>query len=64
REPQMKALTKRVLAKRAAAERGEGPGDGPRDGDGPQGATAAAGPVVAPARGRDGRDGRTTGKRR
>ncbi|GLF96369.1 protein translocase subunit SecF [Streptomyces yaizuensis] len=76
RDPQMKALRKRVLAKRAAAaargespdqdeERGDHGSDGPDGADGDldgDAAPAGAGGVVAPRGGR-GR-GRSTGRRR
>ncbi|MEW2630568.1 protein translocase subunit SecF [Streptomyces sp. NPDC048389] len=65
RDPQMKALKKRVLAKRAAAnakgEDGQEPADGQDVPDGVTPAGAAAGAVVGPRnRGR----GRPTGRRR
>ncbi|WP_329389892.1 protein translocase subunit SecF [Streptomyces sp. NBC_01716] len=77
REPQMKALKKRVLAKRAAAvakgeaaesahEGADGPGDDePDDGEGPHDAPPAAAAAVAGPRSHGGRGrGRPSGKRR
>lgn len=74
RDPQMKALKKRVLAKRAAAAaQGDPlPASATRgaDDEAPETAAAAAGATSVarngepPARGRSGRGGRTTGKRR
>lgn len=67
REPQMKALKKRVLAKRAAAT-AQGaplPAEGAEESDEPQDVTpAGTGASSSRAAGRAGRGGRTTGKRR